>query len=281
MASFTSIHPRLIEVDLLLARGELTEAVELLTAYYQEPADIQPLQIAWRLAQSHIYIADHLMYQGISDDRVEAAFDTAQEWLDVAMEIDDSQHFAYFWQAALIGQRGIYNGPLNSLATSGQMRDLLIKSAQMEPTAGYIYYTASFLYELLPRFFSFGDRDAAVSLARTGIMYHLKMVEDGLVVHDFQDNRLQLARALWHRDWDQEKRRAEQAVKRDMLKQVADPFERAKLMEGIMEIPEMSDRQEALVILDQVQARLDYPDRLYADERDWEKLMQLRAAWQD
>ncbi len=263
-------------VDEMLVRGEFDAALSMLLDIYAQPAHVYPeYEITWRIAQAYLFRGDNAMFQGQDEQTYIDDYDQAEIWVNRTLELAPDKHFGYFWNAALIGQRGMMNGPLNSLVSSGEMLDMLNEAARLDPERGYVYYLASFLYQLLPRVISFGDRDAAVCMARAGIYYQDRMFENGIITHRYQDYYLQLARSLWDRNWSLAKRQREQEDKREDLARTQDPFERAKLFEAIVEIPAMSDREEARMILQQVRSRLDYENRIYADYRDWLKLDEL------
>ncbi|MFW6363583.1 MAG: hypothetical protein ACOC0D_07020 [Spirochaeta sp.] len=274
------VYPEMVEVDWMLLNGDFTSAVSVLEEYYADPpSDVPLLEIVWRLAQATQYAAEDAWSRDRDKEIIDDWFAQSEQWVRLTVEIAPEEHHGYFWKAALIAQQAQVRGPLNSLFAAPEMRDLLIQASELEPQAGHIYYAASYLYHLLPRMISFGDRDAAVSLARAGLWHQRVMQEQRIVPKVTEGFPLQLARALWTRNWSHERRVQGQREKRSELTRTDHPFERAMLFEGSRSIPDVGDREEALQIIAEVEQRLSYPNPVYADRRARGWLDDLKEAW--
>ncbi|AFG37133.1 hypothetical protein [Spirochaeta africana] len=274
------VYPEMVEVDWLVMDGEFRAAIDQLKEYLEdEDRDFPELEIAWRMAQITQYAGEDAWYRDADSDTIAQWFERSEQWVEHTIEIAPDEHHGYFWDAALIGQRAMVRGPLNSLFAAPDMRDRLIEAAEHEPYAGHVYYAASILYHQLPRMISFGDRDAAVSLARAAVAYQKIMLEFEVIPKATEGFYLQLARSLWTRNWSRQRRLQEQQRKREKLQNLEHPFERAKHFEGRFSIPSMSDREEARMLIDQVAVRLNGDDLVYIDRRDRERLQELQEAW--
>ncbi|GAB6089496.1 hypothetical protein JCM12856_10890 [Spirochaeta dissipatitropha] len=265
----------------MITNGEFDSAIAELRALYDSGQETVPLfEISWRLAQAHIFSAEDVLTRTKNREEASRRFDEGEFWIRRTIELNPDDHIGYFWTAALIGQRGMMDGALSSLRGAGDMRTNLQTAAALNPHAAHVYYTASILYLALPRLISFGDRDAAVNFARAGVDLQLRVYELGGIVQIKEDFYLQLARSLWDRNWNHRRRDRERTAKINSIESHEHPFDRAMRYEARIELRPLSDREEALEILRQVETRLAGRELNYSDQRDWDELQSLKAEWQ-
>lgn len=274
------LYPELNPIDWEIANGEFDTAIVGLRRMYESGHETIPeFEITWRLAQAFIFSAEDKLARDNDKDAAVRRFNEGEIWVNRTIELNPDDHIGYFWAAVLIGQRGMMDGPLSSLRSAGDMRSNLQTAASMNPFASHVYYTASILYLALPRLISFGDRDAAVNFARAGVDLQYRMYEIGGTVQIKEDFSLQLARSLWDRNWNRRRREREHAAKINAIESYDHPFDRAMRYEARIQLRPLSDREEALEILAQVEARLAGRERNYSDQRDWDELQRLKTEW--
>ena len=129
------------------------------------------------------------------------------------------------------------------------MLKLLTNSIEMDPTHADSFYVLGQLYNKLPGFpISFGNDEYAVSLARRSVA--LNELQAGRGIEELEyDYYMELAVYLWERNWSERKREkaiSNMKVKYSSAKTV---LENNFYYEGILNIPNMSDREEAIQIL--------------------------------
>jgi tetratricopeptide (TPR) repeat protein len=184
-------------------------------------------------------------------------YDEGMDYADRAIEADPSNNLGYYWKASNLGRWGETRGILSSLSQAKPMRNLLVKSIERDPEHSQSYYVLGLLYARVPGgFISFGNTDYAVSLGRKARDLHLEEVrEEGEEM--YHPVRIELASHLIDRGWNESKREREQRAQREERSSADGVLERSFYYEGTVDIPDMSDEEEARRILEAVEDELE------------------------
>lgn len=238
--------------------------------------DRERAEVLWRMSRAKLDIAEQLEDRGEGDDIVLRTYEEGEQFGIQAVQADPNNHLGYYWQSSNIGKWGQRKGILNSLFKAGPMRDLLKQAISVEPKHADSYYVLGQLYEKVPGWpVSFGNGNYSVSLGRLSIDLHDEELASGErdeLNHDFY---VQLASHLIQRNWDRGKRASEQTKKRRDYDRTNDVLERGWHYEGMVQIPNQSDREEAEDILrrmvrslEQIADRSDGQNRQLTEARE-------------
>ena len=202
-------------------------------------------------------------------------------YADLAIELDPTSHEGYYWKSANLGRGGEVRGILNSLFKAKPMRNLLRSALDQYPEHPGSYYVLGIIYERVPgRPISFGNDNYSVCLGRKAIDALNAEIEAG--IRDFVrlEYYTELARHLWARGWRSSKRMSEQSPKLRRFEQEDDVFVRNTYYEGSLGIPDLSDREEALQIIqwviDEFEAK---PALTNSDRADLDEARTSLAEW--
>ncbi len=232
--------------------------------------------VSWRLSRATLSVGEAMEDEGATADEVLPVYERGERYGVDAVEADPDNHLGYYWQSANIGKWGQVKGILNALFKAAPMRDLLTEAITREPDHADSYYVLGQLYAQVPGLISFGNDDYAVGLARTSIDLHeaeLVTGEAEEVEHDFY---IQLASHLIERGWNARKRSREQGNKREAYAATNDRLEQGWYYEGIVDIPDQSDREEAEGLLEDMIRRLEaISDRSDGQDRQLERALEL------
>ena len=163
------------------------------------------------------------------------------------------------------------------------MRNLLIKVISIYPEHPASYYVLGIMYERVPgKPVSFGNSNYAVSLGRKAVDANRVEIASGAEDEVKLVFYVELARHLMERDWSASKRRKEYDDNADDFRKRSDPFEKNRFYEGTIDIPDISDEQEAIQIMEWVineYENLDQPRNKQLTEL--EEARQDLADWTD
>ncbi len=228
-------------------RGFLLEAIES-TNNSAEKAELY-----WRLARTTLEIGDELELEGADEDGLLETFIEGEAYADKAIELNPDSYWGYYWKSANVGRWGEVKGILNSLFKAKPMRDLLATALSIYPDHPDSYYVLGIMYRKVPgRPISFGSTDKSVSLARKAVDAHLDEYEAGEVDEIKLSFYMELARSLWDRDWSASKREKKARSKADDYREESDVLEKHYYYEGVIDIAYVSDREEAVDIMNWV-----------------------------
>ncbi len=265
------------QADLLYEEDQFNEASALLEdALGTAGNGEERAEVLWRLARVTLALGEGLEDVDAASDEILSLYEQGEQYGIEAVEADPRNNLGYYWQSANIGRWGQAKGILDSLFKAGPMRDLLRDSVRYEPEHAGSYYVLGQLYSEVPGFISFGNVDYAVGLARKAIDLHeaeMASGEEDEMQHDFY---IQLANHLIKRNWNESRRAREQSRKEDRYESAADPLERGWHYEGVVEIPRLSDREEAAGLLSRMIRSLESTrDRSDGQERQLERAREL------
>lgn len=245
------------------------------------PKDLAELY--WRLARATMEVGDLMELEGASEDALLAKFNEGEAYADKAVELDSENYEAYYWKSANVGRWAEIKGILKSLFKAKPMRNLLIKVISIYPEHPASYYVLGIMYERVPgKPVSFGNSNYAVSLGRKAVDANRVEIASGAEDEVKLVFYVELARHLMERDWSASKRRKEYDDNADDFRKRSDPFEKNRFYEGTIDIPDISDEQEAIQIMEWVineYENLDQPRNKQLTEL--EEARQDLADWTD
>lgn len=243
----------------------------------QASSSAEKAEVYWRMSRATLGIGDLANDAGRPADGIIPIYEEGESYADEAIAADPNNHHGYFYKSANIGKAGQVRGVLNSLMSAAPMRDLLKQTITKEPNYAAAYFVLGQLYAQVPGVISFGDDNYAVSFARKSIALHEAELEAGDAEGIEHDYYIQLASHLIERGWNERKRNREQSAKRREYQNISDPLERHFHYEGMVDIPEMDDEEEAEELLDRMIDLLqDIQSRSAAEQRNLDKARELR-----
>lgn len=272
-ASALSRADDLYEADLALEAIDVLE--RLLAAARSGP---ERAEVLWRLSRAAFAVGETMERSGADTTAILAMYERGERYGLEAVAADPENHLGYFWQSASLGRWGQAKGILDALHRATPTRDLLRETIDRDPKHAASYHVLGQLYAQVPGVISFGDIDSAVSLARKSIDLHEEEIASEAVGELEHEYYIELASHLIDRNWSARKRAREQETKRRAHARTNDRFEQARLYEGIVSIPDVSDRQEAEGLLrDMIRRLRDIPDHREVRERRLERALGLLA----
>ncbi|MGI6466450.1 MAG: hypothetical protein ACOXZZ_02505 [Sphaerochaetaceae bacterium] len=244
-------------------------------------------QLLWRLSRATLAIGDELKEQGASKDLL---FETFEKGESYAQDSIDEYPLAmgYVYHASNIGRWGETKGPLNSLSKAKPMRDDFIHVIdEMGVTDETIsWYVLGQLYFKLPGWpISFGDLDTAISYTRKAIdaiptenLYHghFKALAEMLYKRDLTAKKRVTSINNIKNKWDKEKG---SVLDQHAYYEGANGAQ-AKPFYSPVSLGQMSDRQEAVMLLKYALAKYDiWPFHSRADKRMYQTIENLLKEW--
>ncbi|MFP4484911.1 MAG: hypothetical protein ACLFO1_08675 [Spirochaetaceae bacterium] len=252
---------------------------DLESALSEASGGAQEAEVYWRLARVTLAVGDQQIDNGADTDTILETFTEGEEYGRQAIEADSSNHLGYYWTAANVGKWGQTRGIVNSLIKAAPMRDLLAEAIEREPDHADSYYVLGQLYAQVPGFVSFGNTDYAVSLGRKSVDLEREQVQNDPEEEFHQDMAIQLASHLIDRDWNRRKRDREQSGKADRYREATELLEKNSYYEGVVDLPRMSDKEEAERLLrDAVSALRSKRDRSDGEDRNLADAEELLGA---
>ena len=264
---FAQIDGALEAADDAYDSDNFEEAISILEGALPEAArEAERAEVYWRLSRATLALGDRRRDAEAGEDELLPIFEEGEEYADRAIEADPDNHLGYFWKSANIGRWGQTKGILNSLVKAEPMRELLVEAIDREPEHAESYYVLGQLYEKVPRLISFGDADYAVSLARRSIALHEEQLATGEAEERREGFEVKLAAALISRGWNERKRERNHDDKLDAFREAESELERGFYFEGTVDLPDLSDEEEAEGILERVIRDLEGRDSLSEQE---------------
>jgi len=280
MADFPDILDR---VDQLHEAEKYEQTKSLIESSLAEAKNgVEKAEFHWRLARAWLNLGDEAEDNGIVEEALLAYFESGEAEAQKAIEADPNNHLGYYWKSANIGRWGQVKGILNSLFKAKPMRDLLQQAVAVEPEHADSFYVLGQLFEQVPGFpVSFGDKDYAVSLGRKSIDLHEQQVRAGIEEEINYDFYTEMAKHLWERNYTGGKRVREQAKKESKYRSISDPMEKNFYYEAAVSLKDMSDREEALELINWVIRELqDLSGRTDSQNDDLQEAREVLGSWQ-
>jgi len=238
-------------------------------------------EVLWRLARAWLNIGEEAEDRGAATDELLGFFEKGEALAVQATGADPGNHLGYYWQSANIGKWGQTKGIMNALAKAKPMRDLLQKALSLNPEHADSYYVLGQLYEQVPGFpISFGDKGYAVSLGRKSVDLREAQVRSGREKELVYDYYTELAKHLWERNWSAAKRSREQKKMMSGFNSAGDPMEKNSYYEAGVTLRNLSDREEALEMLERTIRELEsLRRRTDGQNDDLDEARELLAEW--
>lgn len=280
MADFQDILDR---VDQLHEAEDYQQARGLIESSLAEAQNgAEKAKLHWRLARAWLNLGDEAEDSGAVEEALLAYFESGEAEAQKAVEADPNNHLGYYWKSANIGRWGQVKGILNSLFKAKPMRELLQKAVAVEPEHADSYYVLGQLFEQVPGFpVSFGDKDYAVSLGRKSIDLHEQQVRAGIEEEINYDFYTEMAKHLWERNYTAGKRAREQGRKESKYRSISDPMEKNFYYEAAVSLKDMSDREEALELINWVIRELQgLSGRTDSQNDDLQEAREVLESWQ-
>ncbi len=273
------------QADLLQDREEfsLCEA-ELMVQKGLATTDQEHSEVLWRLARLQVSIGDEL-----PDDDKDAKYSEYEKGEAYALASIEKypNALAYLWKSSNSGRWGQTKGPLNALGKAkGMLEDLTMVVNDFNTLdSTETWYVLSSLYDELPGgFISFGNSVWAISVMR-------KAMETLPVNLLYPGHYKKFAGELYSRNWSASKRTKEfKKMERDW-KETSTNVERYRYYEGkdagavkpfysSVLLTQMSDRQEALMVLSYLRAKHKVFNNLQpSDAQEMAEIEELYSKW--
>jgi tetratricopeptide (TPR) repeat protein len=247
----------------------------------QAGSGAEKAELHWRLARAWLNLGDEAEDRGIVDEELLAYFEQGEAQAQKAIDADSGNHLGYYWKSANIGRWGQIKGILNSLFKAKPMRGLLQQAVTANPEHADSYYVLGQLYEQVPGFpVSFGDKDNAVSLGRKSLDLHEQQVKAGIEDEINYDFYTEMAKHLWERDYSAAKREREQGKEMRKYESTYDPMEKNFHYEASLTLKNMSDREEALELINWVIRELEgMSNRNGSQDDDLKEAKEVLESW--
>jgi tetratricopeptide (TPR) repeat protein len=238
-------------------------------------------ELHWRLARVWLNLGDQAEDSGTGGEALLAYFESGEAEAEKAIQADPNNHLGYYWKSANIGRWGQVKGILNSLFKAKPMRDLLQKAVAVEPEHADSYYVLGQLFEQVPGFpVSFGDKDYAVSLGRKSIDLREQQVRAGIEEEIDYDFYTEQAKHLWERNYSASRRAREQGKKQGKYQSISDPMEKNFYYEAAVSLENVSDREEALELVNWVIRELrGISERNDSQDDDLKEAEEVLESW--
>lgn len=285
----TGILPRLwaqagylTEADRLSHLGKDRESIQLLESKLPTVRDSrEQAALYWRLARATFDIANVGEMSGGSGREYLDLYEQSETYADRSIALDPSNAKGYYWKAVCVGKIAQIRNLLRAFLQAGTVRDLLFKAGRLDPGDGEIWYVLAQLYYQIPGFpISFGNSEYAVSFGRKGLSARKAQAADGSEPDVPEDYYVQLARELVKRNWSQSERARRQPQEAKKYHSASDPVEKNSYFDGVAEVPDLSDREEAIEIDRGVVARLEAEqNRTPTQDNDLENARRDLTKW--
>ncbi len=238
-------------------------------------------ELHWRLARAWLNLGDEAEDSGTGGEALLAFFESGEAEAQKAIQADANNHLGYYWKSANIGRWGQVKGILNSLFKAKPMRDLLQQAVAVEPEHADSYYVLGQLFEQVPGSVSFGDKDFAVSLGRKSLDLHERQVKAGIEDEINYDFYTEMAKHLWERNYTAARRGREQGRKKKKYQSISDPMEKNFYYEAAVTLKNMSDREEALELINWAIGELKgLSGRTDSQDDDLKEAEEVLESWQ-
>jgi hypothetical protein len=270
------------QADALHDKGSYADARALMLSSVSGVTDGKDLaELYWRASRETLELGDIAEAEKKTQGDILAVFTQGEQYADKAIAADPKNDLGYYWKSSNIGRWGQVKGILNSLFKAGPMKDLLVKELSLNPDRTDASYVLGQLYRELPGWpASFGNIDAAVSLGRKAVDLRQTQFASGAARELVYNFTTELAKTLWKRNWSADKRRSEQAAKAEKLAAAVTPLDRGSFYEGSVTLKDMSDRDEARVLVQGVITDLVKQQGLNAPElKDLDKARTVLKGW--
>ncbi len=277
--------PDFTQADLLLDLEEFSRCeTELMLQKSLATTNQEQAEVLWRLARLQVSIGDEL-----PDDDKDAKYVEYEKGEAYALASIEKHPnaLAYLWKSSNSGRWGQTKGPLNALGKAkGMLEDLtMVVNTFNTLDSTETWYVLSSLYDELPGgIISFGNSVWAVSYMR-------KAMETLPAKLLYPGHYKKFAEELYNRNWSASKRVKEFKKMESDWKGAATNLEKYRYYEGkdagavkpfysSVLLTQMSDRQEALMVLTYIKAKHKVFNNLQpSDAEEMAEIEELYSKW--
>ncbi len=283
--SFLIAAPNFTQADLLMDLEEFSQCeTELMVQKNLAITDQEQAEVLWRLARLQVSIGDELPDDDKDGKYIE--YEKGEAYALASIEKYPNA-MAYLWKSSNSGRWGQTKGPLNALGKAkGMLKDLTVIVNEFNTLdSTETWYVLSSLYDELPGgFISFGNKTWAISYMRKAMeTLPTKVLNPG--------HYKKFAEELYSRNWNASKRVKEFKKMESDWKGSATNIEKYRYYEGkdtgavkpfysSVPLTQMSDRQEALMVLAYVKAKYKVFANLQpSDAETMAEIEELYSKW--
>ena len=279
---FSDITKDLKKADLLYDEFKYSAAnTFLLNLIDKALGNKEKTEVYWRLARVILYLGDAAEDAGKPKDEILSFFVKGEEYADKAIQYDPNNHLGYYWKSSNMGRWGQVKGILNSLFKADPMKKLLVKAINIDSGHADSFYVLGELYDELPGFpISFGSINYSVSLGRKCVALHEADRAAGREPEIKYGFYIKLAKHLRKRGWSAAKRKSNIANKKKNYNKNTDILKKNFYFEGTITLKNMSDKEEAMEIINKVIADLEgLANRDKQENDDLADAIELKEGW--
>lgn len=220
-------------------------------------ARVYRAELEWRLSRALCNLAGLHEAAGIAVEAAIEMLDRAVARASRAIELAPDIAQSYFWRGASRILGATLQSRVAALFAASSTREDIVAAIERDTDEPEFYYVLCQVYTQVPGFpISFGDTDAAVSFGRKAVALHEEELARNEVSKRYNGLYIELAKALWKRNWSVEQRAQAAARKRGERRSAEGPLERAATYSAVASLEDLPDRREAIEILRDVVSRL-------------------------
>lgn len=252
----------MVETQTLSAADELNllcrfeEEKHLLNDLLKRETD-NKLEIYWRLSRTTYRIGEAGKNRGDNKKMLLGIFKEGEEYADKALELDPHNADALYWKASNLGLWTQLKGIKEGLENINPLRNLLLKVLSIEPEHVDSYFFLGQLYAEVPGIpIGYGNINFAISLARKGIWLYEKKYPPADLAHKVYIYYVKMAKSLIKRNWSVKRRLNKQEKKKEKYESFTDNFKKSCFFEGTLTLENISDKEEAIILLTTIQKEL-------------------------
>jgi len=231
--------------------GNFEAAISLIEHNLDDETDFaRKSDLYTRLAKYTFQQAKISERSGTPKQTLLALYSKGEAYADKAVQLDPTNHLAYFWRGSNSGMWGKLKGLFSALDRVKDMHDDFRRTVELEPGHSLAWFSLGQMYRRVPGgIISFGNKDYAVSLGRKAVDVMREQVRLGQIDGVRYDYYIELALSLHTRNWNLRKRETEYDKKWMEYLSTHDVLEKNFLYEGMLAIKSLSDREEAKEII--------------------------------
>lgn len=269
------------EAQTLYRAEKYSEAQALLEKLLPSVNGREKAAVLVALSKTTLKLGDDMKFAGATQPQLLAQFEKGENYAKSAISLDPSSAEAWYWKSSNVGRWAQTKGVLDSLFRAGDMKADMEKTLSLNPNHADSHYVLGIMYEALPGWpVSFGNPSWAVSFGRKAVALMETEVNSGQLDQISWDFYIELAKHLWARNWDENKRQSEQSVQRSELGKAGSALEKSARFEATVTLSRQADRVEAKALVEKALKGLEsIAMRTRAQARDLQKAQKLLADW--
>lgn len=238
----------LLQCESLIREGAYQQAIETLEEL--DPTTITMWEAYQERLLSEAYLWMGSTQEGDWDDparkhRMRTLYDASLDHAKLATTYAPDDAKAWFARASALGSISTLVAPLQALGLLHEVKRYINRSIELDPTLSGPYNLLALFYSVLPGWpISFGNKEYGVNISRYAVqLAQMQCDPDAEFTY-----MITLETALLARNWDAAKRARAQQRYATQYENAESDFERALVVEGILELPHLSDSEEAAMI---------------------------------